>query len=152
MFTLNLVIQFKIPRPRNLNGNLLKLPKLLNLAVVIQRLLDPLPRRRGLLDGPVSPASGDEERLGHGSCSDLGSAEEDAGEVFVNRGFRDREEGEVGLGAGRAEEGGRRRGRRREAAEVGEGGALDTGDESVRGGGGGGGERVVEEFEAVGAE
>lgn len=45
-----------------------------------------------------------------------------------------------------------RRGRVREALNVSEGGAFDTGDEAMGGGRGGGGQRVVEELEARRAE
>lgn len=45
-----------------------------------------------------------------------------------------------------------RRRRRREALDVSEGGAFDTGEEAMGGGGGGSRQRVVEEFEARRAE
>lgn len=86
--------------------------------------------------------------LFHGRRSNLASTEKNLGEFFINWGFRNREEGEIGLRARWAKV--RRWWWRREAMDMAERRAFDAGNETVRRGSGG--KRVFVEFEATRTE
>lgn len=137
------------------------MPNLENYRELLQCLFSSLASQGSLPNSPIGFSSGHGLSLVHGRRSDLGRAKKHQDKLFIKNGpgssgtrvrFVRFEEEEVGNGAGRTEERGMGRRRRREALNVSKGGAFYAGEEAMGRGRGGRRQRMIKKFEARGAE